>query len=114
MIAHESIDFENPDYEMWPALKSAHGFKTELNHGDVLYMPEGFWHYMKYVTPGFSMSLRSWPKNPINFAKGLYNVLVMRTYDIAMRKIQGQRWIEQKNERAVAETNASVRQKSIT
>ena len=105
LIAHEQINFENPNYKEWPALKLANGFITELNHGDVLYMPEGYWHYMKYVTPGFSMSLRAWPKNPMNFAKGLYNILIMRTYDIAMRKIQGQKWIEQKNAKAVARMN---------
>ncbi len=106
LITHESIDFDNPDYEKWPALKSAQGFRSVLNHGEVLYMPEGYWHYMKYVSPGFSMSLRSWPKNPLNFAKGLYNILVMRSFDIAMRKLQGQKWIDHKNAKAVERTNA--------
>ena len=27
-------------------------------------MPEGYWHYMKYITPGFSMSLRALPRRP--------------------------------------------------
>lgn len=106
LITHESINFENPDYDKWPALKSAVGFRVELNHGDVLYMPEGYWHYMKYKTPGFSMSLRAWPKNPLNFAKGLYNIFVMRSFDIAMRRVRGQKWIEHKNSKAVERTNA--------
>ena len=101
LITHESIDFSNPDFKKWPALKSACGYRAELNHGEVLYMPEGYWHYMKYITPGFSMSLRSWPKNPTNFAKGLYNVFIMRNFDIVMRKIRGQKWIEHKNTRAI-------------
>lgn len=105
LIAHEGIDFEKPDYEKWPALRAARGLKAELNHGDVLYMPEGYWHYMKYVTPGFSMSLRAWPKNPLNFAKALYNIFVMRSFDIVMRKAQGQKWIERKNLKAVQRTN---------
>lgn len=111
LITHEHIDFERPDYDTWPALKSAHGYKTELKHGDVLYMPEGYWHYMKYITPGFSMSLRAWPKNPLNFAKGLYNIFVMRTYDIAMRKMRGQAWIEQKNAKAILRTNDIMAEK---
>lgn len=106
LIAHESIDFEHPDYDKWPALKSAVGMKTTLRHGDILYMPEGYWHYMKYVTPGFSMSLRAWPKNPLNFAKALYNIFIMRSFDILMRKVQGQKWIERKNLKAVKRTNA--------
>jgi len=108
LITHESIDFENPDYGKWPALKSASGFKAQLKHGDVLYMPEGYWHYMKYLTPGFSMSLRAWPKNPVNFGKALYNVLVMRHFDILMRKLKGQQWIEHKNAKAVERTNATM------
>ncbi len=66
---HYNIDFSDPDYDKWPALKKAEGYKTHLDHGNILYMPEGYWHHMKYITPGFSMSLRSTPKNPINFAR---------------------------------------------
>ena len=105
LITHESIDFSNPDFERWPTLKEASGYRTQLCHGEVLYMPEGYWHYMKYISPGFSMSLRAWPKNPINFAIGLYNVFVMRTYDSMMRKLKGQKWIDWKNEQAIVNTN---------
>ncbi len=105
IITHEEIDFSNPDLEKWPALKKAKGYHTSLNHGEMLYMPEAYWHYMKYHTPGFSMSLRSWPKNPMNFAKGLYNIFIMRHYDILMRKVKGQPWIDSKNRRAVQRTN---------
>lgn len=105
LITHESIDFSNPDFERWPTLKEASGYRTQLRHGEVLYMPEGYWHYMKYISPGFSMSLRAWPKNPINFAIGLYNVFVMRTYDSMMRKLKGQKWIDWKNEQAIVNTN---------
>lgn len=105
LITHESIDFSNPDYTKWPALRKAEGYRTELKHGEVLYMPEGYWHYMKYITPGFSMSLRSWPKNPMNFAKGLYNIFIMRSFDVFMRKWRGQKWIEHKNARAIKRTD---------
>ena len=108
LITHESIDFSNPDFEKWPSLKDAKGYRTHLGHGEVLYMPEGYWHYMKYISPGFSMSLRAWPKNPVNFAKGLYNVFVMRTYDNMMRKVKGQKWIDWKNEQAIAKTNKQL------
>ena len=73
LITHESIDFSNPDYKEWPALKNASGYKSTLSHGEVLYMPEGYWHYMKYNTPGFSMSLRAIARNPKNLAKASYN-----------------------------------------
>ncbi|QLG45608.1 cupin-like domain-containing protein [Costertonia aggregata] len=106
LITHESIDFSNPDFEKWPALQKAKGYKTHLKHGEVLYMPEGYWHYMKYISPGFSMSLRAIARNPKNLGKAFYNVLIMRYYDNVMRKIKGQKWIDSKNEKAIVRTNA--------
>ncbi|MBJ7882297.1 cupin-like domain-containing protein [Gelidibacter salicanalis] len=108
LITREDIDFSNPDLKKWPALKMAKGYKTELNHGEVLYMPEGYWHYMKYITPGFSMSLRSIARNPKNFGKAVYNIVIMRHFDTLMRKIKGQNWIDWKNERAISRTRKSL------
>ncbi|WP_027065809.1 cupin-like domain-containing protein [Maribacter sp. Hel_I_7] len=109
LITHESIDFSNPDYKEWPALKNASGYKSTLSHGEVLYMPEGYWHYMKYNTPGFSMSLRAIARNPKNLAKASYNIFIMRYYDVLMRKLKGQDWIDEKNEKAIAKTNEVFR-----
>lgn len=105
LITREDIDFANPDFDKWPVLKKAHGYQTELNHGEVLYMPEGYWHYMRYITPGFSMSLRAIARNPKNFSKAIYNLLIMRHFDNAMRRIKGQKWIDWKNEQAIIRTH---------
>jgi len=67
-------------------------------------MPEGYWHYMKYNTPGFSMSLRALARNPKNFAHAAYNIFIMRHFDILMRKLKGQKWIDFKNKRAIEQT----------
>ncbi len=104
LITHESIDFSNPDLEKWPALKKANGYSTTLKHGEVLYMPEGYWHYMKYKTPGFSMSLRALARNPVHFGHAAYNIFVMRHFDVLMRKLKGQKWIDWKNKRAIERT----------
>ena len=105
LITREDIDFSNPDLNKWPALQYAKGYQTELNHGEVLYMPEGYWHYMRYITPGFSMSLRAIARNPKNLGKAIYNVFVMRNYDNAMRRLKGQKWIDWKNEQAISRTH---------
>lgn len=104
LITHEGIDFSNPDLEKWPALKRAKGFRTNLKHGEVLYMPEGYWHYMKYNTPGFSMSLRALARNPKNFAHAAYNIFIMRHFDVLMRKLKGQNWIDWKNRKSIERT----------
>ena len=105
LITREDIDFSNPDFNKWPALQKAKGYVANLNHGDILYMPEGYWHYMRYLTPGFSMSLRAIPRNPRNLAKAFYNLAIMRHFDVLMRKWKGQAWIDYKNEQAVKRTH---------
>ncbi len=110
LITHESIDFSNPDYETWPALKHVSGYKVRLNHGDAIYIPEGYWHYMRYITPGISMSLRGIARNPKNLAKAVYNIAVMRYFDNMMRRLQGQKWIDWKNEQAIVKTDRYLRE----
>ncbi|WP_405211477.1 cupin-like domain-containing protein [Dokdonia sp. Asnod2-E02] len=102
LITREDINFDDPDYDKFPNLKKAKGFICHLNHGETLYMPEGYWHYMKYETPGFSMSLRALPRKMSNLRKALYNVFYMRHYDNFMRRRKGQAWIDEKNERAMS------------
>ncbi|KFF04710.1 cupin-like domain-containing protein [Flavobacterium reichenbachii] len=105
LISREDIDFDQPDYEKFPALKNAEGYITNLKHGEMLYMPEGYWHYMKYLSPGFSMSLRAFPKSISHLSKAAYNIVIMRYFDILMRKFKGQKWIDYKNAKAIENTN---------
>ncbi len=108
LISREDIDFSNPDLEKWPALKKAKGFVCDLKHGEMLYMPEGYWHYMHYLTPGFSISLRSYPRKIKNLGKALYNILIMRHFDNFMRRRKGQDWIDHKNEQAIVRTHEKL------
>jgi hypothetical protein len=108
LIAREDIDFDNPDYEKFPALKHAEGYICNLKHGEMLYMPEGYWHYMKYLTPSISMSLRAFPRKINNLANAAYNVFIMRHFDNYMRKKRGQHWIDWKNEQAIKRTNEKL------
>lgn len=108
LIAREDIDFDNPDFDKWPALERAKGYICKLKHGEMLYMPEGYWHYMKYLTPSFSMSLRAFPSKLSNLGKAAYNVTFMRFFDNLMRKMQGQKWIDYKNEKAIINTHKKL------
>jgi hypothetical protein len=105
-LCHEDIDFDNPDFEKFPALKKVKPYITNLQHGEMLYMPEGWWHYMKYLTAGFSLSLRSLAGRPTNLMKGIANVAFIRYYDNWMRKHKGQAWLDYKEAEAIRRTNA--------
>ncbi len=99
-ISREDIDFDDPDFEQFPALEKITPLKAELSHGDMLYIPEGYWHYMKYITPGFSMSLRSLAHQPKHVMQAITNVFFVRNYDNLMRNWMGNKWIAKKDERA--------------
>jgi len=105
VISHQAIDFANPDLEKWPALKNAKGYITHLKHGETLYMPEGYWHHMMYMTPGFSMSIRAMATRFMNSKQAAYNIFFMRYFDNMMRSIGGQKWMDYKNKRAIQRTN---------
>ena len=99
------IDYENPDYETYPALKNLQGYITELNHGDVIYIPSGYWHYILYDDISFSMALRAFPREPRTALKLAYNLLVTRNIDGAMRKIVGQSWNERNEKLCIEKTH---------
>lgn len=109
LIAREDIDFMSPDYDKFPALRFAKGMVTELKHGDTLYMPEGYWHQMTYLSAGFSMSLRAVPRHLPHLSQAAYNLLFMRHFDNFMRRWKGQQWIDYKNKEAVRRTHRKNR-----
>lgn len=108
VICREDIDFDDPDLDKFPALKKVKPYRTRLKHGEMLYMPEGYWHYMKYLTPGFSMSLRSIARKPAHLSEAVYNVFIMRHFDGLMRKWKGNEWIDYKNRKALKITNSRI------
>lgn len=103
------VDFDTPDYEKYPALKYLQGEEVELNHGDILYIPPGYWHYIVYEEFGMSMALRAFPRTPVNFFKMMKNIIVIRSIEGLMRKIIGLPWIERNERLAVSGTNKKIK-----
>jgi hypothetical protein len=104
----ESIDMDNPDFEKYPALQYAEGIQCDMKHGDALYMPSGYWHYIKYLDGGFSMTLRALPKSPKRFLNMLSNVLFMRNFDNFTRRYWGQQWLDYKDRLAIKRTEQNL------
>lgn len=102
------IDYDNPDYKTYPALKNLQGYVTELNHGDIIYIPSGYWHYIFYDDISFSMALRAFPREPKTVLKLAYNLLITRNIDGLMRKIIGQAWNDRNEKLCVEKTHKKV------
>jgi ribosomal protein L16 Arg81 hydroxylase len=90
-----------PDYDTFPALARARGTIAELGHGDALYIPPGYWHYVVYDDIGFSVSLRTRPRTPRHVVAALRNIVLTRTLDGLMRRTLGQRWNDRNEHLAV-------------
>lgn len=50
-------------FRRFPALKHAVGCDVLMHPGDVLYMPEGSWHYMEYTEPNLSYTFAYYSSN---------------------------------------------------
>jgi hypothetical protein len=101
----ETIDMDHPDFVRYPALKNVIGIEVLMKHGDALYMPSGYWHYIKYLNGGFSITLRALPTKPQRLLKTAYNVFFIRHFENLMRRTMGQKWVDFKENRMVRQTN---------
>jgi len=104
---HE-VDFSQPDFDKYPALSKLDAYVAELKHGDALFIPSGFWHYIVYQDIGFSMTLRSMPTSFAARMSLLKNIFLTRTIEGTMRKLRGQKWNDRNERLAIEKTHASL------
>jgi len=95
------VDVERPDFEQYPGLKDAQGYKVELEPGETLYIPSGYWHHFVYDEPGYSVSLRCTNSTWQGKLLGFYNLLVMSPIDRLMNIISPQGWFDWKEGQAL-------------
>ncbi|GHA14620.1 hypothetical protein GCM10008090_25530 [Arenicella chitinivorans] len=112
--ALHAVDFDQPDFEAYPALAHLQGQVAHLQHGDALFIPSGYWHFIEYQDIGFSMTLRSMPTRFQDRATLLKNIFVTRTVEGVMRRVLGQRWNDRNERLAVTHTHrALARQQAL-
>lgn len=106
--ALEDYDVEKPDFDRFPALKGVKGIEAYLEHGDTLFMPTGYWHWMKYLDGSFSISLRAWDKSLALKAKSLYNLTVQRKFDDFMKANFREKYMAWKERLAIRRANKAL------
>ncbi|MES2277825.1 MAG: cupin-like domain-containing protein [Bacteroidota bacterium] len=83
--ALEDYDVLNPDTKRFPALDGVEGQEVFLEHGDTLFMPTGYWHWMKYIDGSYSLSLRAWDASITRKAASLYNLATKGALDSLLK-----------------------------
>ena len=102
------VDYVKPDYQKYPALRELKGYETLLKHGDVLYIPPGWWHYIEYEEISYSLALRTLPRRPRNIMKMLKNVFWIRNVESFMRKRYAEKWTDRNEKLAFENTNSNL------
>ena len=75
----------NPDIKKFPALNGIEGTEVFLEHGDTLFMPTGYWHWMKYIEGGYSLSLRAWDASIARKAASVYSLAIKGGLDSLLK-----------------------------
>lgn len=107
--ALEDYNIENPDFTKFPALDGVEGIECFLEHGDTLFMPTGWWHWMKYLDGSFSISLRAWDKSWAVKAHSLWNLTVQRKFDDVMKKNFKKKYMDWKEKVAVKRAEIALK-----
>ncbi len=106
---HSLVDLDNPDYDKYPGLRYIETYECMLEHGDSVYMPSGYWHFITYVDGGFSVSYRKLAHNFSMKLKGLLSLTVYMPFDKLMNKIMGPKWLIKKEKMAEAKANRAIK-----
>lgn len=57
------VDIETPDHQRFPKFRDANGNYTVLHDGDLLYIPYGWWHWLKNLDD-LAISMSFWSLTP--------------------------------------------------
>ena len=105
---HSSVNIDQRDYKKYPGLRYIKGLHCITEPGDTLFIPSGFWHYIKYPDGGYAINQRALSSNPLRWMRGLWNVVVLSNLDDLLRKILGDRWFNYKIKRAEHNANKAI------
>ncbi len=107
--ALEDYNIADPDFEQFPALEGVEGIECFLEHGDTLFMPTGWWHYMKYLDGSFSISQRAWDESIVVKARSLWNLTVQRNFDNFMKSKFKTKYMNWKERKAIERANYALK-----
>lgn len=105
MTVKSLVDFKNPDLNKFPAVKNASGYETILTHGETIFMPSRYWHYMQYLDFSFGLALRSYT-TVADRLYGFANLAAHFMVDKGLNAIAPQKWHSWKETKAYENAKA--------
>ena len=96
-LSYSLINLDAINSKKYPALAFVKGYECVLEHGDSIFMPSGYWHYMTYLNGSFSVSYRKLSPNIKHSLEGLLYLGLMMPLDKLLNKVIGESWLRTKN-----------------
>jgi len=94
------VDVHQADFDEYPRLKDAQGYRAVLEPGETLFIPSGYWHHLVYEEASCAISLRCPSQTWKGKFQGFYNLIIMSSIDRLMNKISPQGWFNWKKRQA--------------
>ncbi len=94
------IDMDRPNMDKYPALQKVSGWEAIIDHGETLFIPSRYWHYIQYLEGGYSLALRA-SQSVTNRIQGAMNIARHYVVDRGMNLMLGKKWHEIKKDMAV-------------
>lgn len=85
------IDVLNPDLKAFPAFQFTTPHHAVLNHGETLFIPSRWWHFVYYIEGGYSLAIRA-RESLTNAIKGSWNLVRHFVVDKGMNALSGGGW----------------------
>jgi hypothetical protein len=108
------INLDKINYSKYPGLAYVHGYECILDHGDSIFMPSGYWHYMTYLEGSFSISYRKVSPAFQTQIKGLLNIILKMPFDKVMNKVLGEKWLIIKEQKAQRNATKAIENMKLT
>lgn len=94
------VNLDDINHKKYPGLAYVKGYECVLEHGDSIFMPSGYWHYMTYLERSFSISYRKMAPTIQTKIQGLMNIALRMPFDKFMGKVMGGKWLVIKEQTA--------------
>ena len=108
---HAHVDVRNPNLDLYPAFQYAKGHEAVLEHGETLFIPKLWWHYVYYSEGGYSLALRANNSISTKF-RGVYNLMRLFALDNGMNFMLGSKWKTYKQRTAAENAMKAIRSKA--
>lgn len=97
---------DQPDFKQHPAFQYAKGYEGTISHGETVYMPSLWWHFIYYTDGGYSVALRT--HSLYTRLRGGYNIARHFMIDHGMNRLFGKKWKEIKENIAAKNAKAAM------